>query len=170
LKNDPRFPWALEVLDVKPKDHILEIGCGVGLAVEQIAPLLKTGTITAIDRSKAAIDKAVRRNAPGIEKGTVTFRQTDLLRFTDEPHSYNKIFSFNVNLFWTQKSIYKEAAILKEHLSKKGSVYVFYGPLFEGWFEKIKAPVYRNLEQENFTISQAVHDRKIRCCCFIANP
>jgi protein-L-isoaspartate O-methyltransferase len=48
-----RFEWAVEVIDPAPSQRLLEIGCGQGVAVSLIAPLLSTGSITAIDRSKA---------------------------------------------------------------------------------------------------------------------
>jgi SAM-dependent methyltransferase len=54
-------------LDVKSSDHILEVGCGVGFAVEEILPLVARGNITAIDRSPVAIAKAVHRNAGAIK-------------------------------------------------------------------------------------------------------
>jgi len=50
-------------MNIQPHSHILEIGCGVGLAVEQIVLLLKTGTITAIDHSRPMIEKAKKRSA-----------------------------------------------------------------------------------------------------------
>jgi hypothetical protein len=48
-----RFRWAVETLDPAPSDRLLEIGCGPGVAVSLICETLSTGTITAIDRSKA---------------------------------------------------------------------------------------------------------------------
>jgi Methylase involved in ubiquinone/menaquinone biosynthesis len=58
-----RFHQAASLMNIQPHSHILEIGCGVGLAVEQIVLLLKTGTITAIDHSRPMIEKAKKRSA-----------------------------------------------------------------------------------------------------------
>ncbi len=61
MKVNDRFIWAVEMLHIDPDDHILEIGCGHGIAVSLIAPQLKTGSITAVDSSRAMIDKAQRK-------------------------------------------------------------------------------------------------------------
>ena len=107
-KKHDRFPRAAEILEVKSKDTIREIGCGVGLAVEEIASHLNGGKILAIDRSEKMIQKAIQRNSNSIKEEKVEFLKTDLLHLKED-HQFNKIFSFNINLFWTQKSIAKES-------------------------------------------------------------
>ncbi|MDT9695231.1 hypothetical protein [Streptomyces sp. P17] len=63
-----RVRQAVALLDVCPADRLLEIGCG-GVAVQLVCPLLKTGTITAVDRSATAAGRAVRRNAEPVREG-----------------------------------------------------------------------------------------------------
>ena len=46
-KIPSRFIWAAGLLDIKPANKILEIGCGAGLLAEQIANKLRTGSLTA---------------------------------------------------------------------------------------------------------------------------
>jgi ubiquinone/menaquinone biosynthesis C-methylase UbiE len=40
----PRLLWAVERLSVEPDDHLLEIGCGSGVAVSLICDRLGDGT------------------------------------------------------------------------------------------------------------------------------
>src|SRR5688572_26314563 len=108
MERHERFRWAVEILKVKPGDCILEIGCGVGFAVEEVAQHLATGKITAIDKSPAMIEKAIRRNQKNIEQGKVKFIQSELLEFEENDVKFNKIFCLNINLFWTGKSIERE--------------------------------------------------------------
>ncbi len=63
MKVSERFTWAVSVLNIKPTDNILEIGCGAGVLAEQIANKLTIGTITAIDKSMPMINMARRRNS-----------------------------------------------------------------------------------------------------------
>jgi cyclopropane fatty-acyl-phospholipid synthase-like methyltransferase len=154
-----RFQWAADIMNIQPHHHVLEVGCGVGLAVEQIVPC----TITAIDRSKPMIEKAIKRNGNKAE-----FITQDLLDLSTG--TYDIIFSFNINFFWTKKTIAKEMAIIKNHLSKKGRLYIFYGPLFGAGFEKMNKPVHQNLAAENFSVREVIHNKSLRCCCFVALP
>ncbi len=57
-----RLHWTVERLDLSGDEAILEIGCGRGVAVSLICPLLRSGTITAIDRSAKAVEAAQKRN------------------------------------------------------------------------------------------------------------
>ncbi len=167
MEKHERFRWAVEILKVKHDDYILEIGCGVGLAVEEVAEHLVTGKITAIDKSPAMINKAIRRNQKKIEQDRAKLIRSDLLEFKERNAKYNKIFSFNVNLFWTGKSISREISIIKSILLKKGLIYIFYGPMVGVGFDKIISPISKNLEKEKLKIIEFVHQRSLKCCCFV---
>src|SRR4051794_32995796 len=68
-KASERFAWALDTLDVRPGDRLLEVGCGHGVAVSLVCDRLTTGTITAIDRSPKMIEMATRRNREHLDAG-----------------------------------------------------------------------------------------------------
>ena len=170
MKSHERYRWAAGVLDVKSDDHILEVGCGVGFAVEEILPRVAKGKITAIDRSPIAIAKAVHRNAGAVKSGKVKFFKTDLLGFSKEATRYNKIFFFNINFFWTNKSIAKECIHLRSLLMTKGLLYIFYGPMIGKGFEKTAQLVRQNLEKENIRVLQSFYEDKLTCCCIVAAP
>lgn len=169
VQNSDRFEWALSVLDVKPNHKVLEIGCGVGLAVEIIAPKFKDGYIVAIDKSQPMIQKAIKRNQEFIDDNKVKFYQSEFVEFSYD-HPFDKIFCFNVNLFWTQKKILSESQMIKSNLAKRGSLYLLFGPMFSGGYKKIGTNVKAALESENFDIMETIFNKKIECCCFIAKP
>jgi trans-aconitate methyltransferase len=56
----PRLLWAVERLSVEPDDHLLEIGCGGGVAGFLICQRLGEGRIMAIDRSPVMVDRAAK--------------------------------------------------------------------------------------------------------------
>src|SRR5688572_20807941 len=64
-----RIAWAVGVLDVRPNDQVLEIGCGPGAAAELICARLEKGRLFAIDRSESGVDRTKRRNAAYVEAG-----------------------------------------------------------------------------------------------------
>ena len=98
-----RLRWAVELLDVRPGDRILELGCGPGVAVERVCERLDGGRITGIDRSPTAIDRARRRNAAQIEAGRARFACLDVASAGSLSARFDKIFAVNVNLFWTRR-------------------------------------------------------------------
>jgi len=121
----PRIRWAVEVMDVQPNDHVLEIGCGPGAAAELICEQLETGKLFAIDRSESGVDRTKRRCAQHVESGRLTVRQIDLATLRVPVKRLNKVFAFNVNLFWV-RSCADEVALLHERVVPGGAVYLFY--------------------------------------------
>jgi trans-aconitate methyltransferase len=121
----PRIRWAVDLMDVQPSDHILEIGCGSGAAAEVMSERLATGKLFAIDRSESGVDRTKRRCARFVEDGRLTVRQIDLATLRVPVKRLTKVFAFNVNLFWV-RSCADEVALLHERLVPGGAVYLFY--------------------------------------------
>jgi protein-L-isoaspartate O-methyltransferase len=170
MKNIERFTWAIEVLDMKPSDKILECGCGTGIAAGMIASRLKSGHLVAIDRSETMIDKARKNNVNYLQEKKISFRTVELAKFQTRDQVFNRIFSFNVNLFWTQKEIAAEAKVLRSHLVSGGRLYLFYQPPSELILDKITNLVSHNLEREHWRIEKILYNKKISSSCFIAVP
>ena len=121
----PRITWAVGVMDVQPADHVLEIGCGPGAAAELLCRRLETGKLFAIDRSESGVDRTKRRCAKFIEAGRLTVRQIDLATLRVPVKRLDKIFAFNVNLFWVRECA-DEVALLHERLTPGGGIYLFF--------------------------------------------
>ena len=120
-----RIRWAVDFMDVQPSDHILEIGCGPGAGAELICSRLETGKLFAIDRSESGVDRTKRRCAEYIKAGRLTVRQIDLATLRVPVKRLNKVFAFNVNLFWVRECA-DEVALLHERVLPGGAVYLFY--------------------------------------------
>jgi cyclopropane fatty-acyl-phospholipid synthase-like methyltransferase len=118
-----RFRWAVETMDPAPSDRLLEIGCGHGVAVSLICQRLSSGTIVAIDRSKAMIDRAVRRNREHVDEGTAAFKAVALEDADFGNERFDKVFAVNVCLFRTEAE--READVLQRLLIRKGVLYLF---------------------------------------------
>lgn len=122
-----RIAWAVETMEVRPGDHVLEIGPGTGVAVAAVVERLAEGTITAIDRSAKAIAATRARNAAAVAAGRVVLETTPLERADLRAGMFERIFAINVNLFWVRDAG-AVLASLRRALAREGVLYLFYEP------------------------------------------
>ncbi len=120
-----RIRWAVDLMEVRPGDHILEIGCGPGAGAELICSRLESGKLFAIDRSESGVDRTRRRCKRYIDAGRLTVRQIDLATLRVPVKRLHKVFAFNVNLFWVRDCA-AEVALLHERVLPGGTVNLFY--------------------------------------------
>lgn len=121
-----RLRWAVETLDVSPGDHVLEIGCGPGVAADLLCRRLDGGRLLAIDRSPVAVDRATRRNAAHVAAGRAAFAVTPLAEL-ETSERFDTVFAVNVNLFWTRPPT-RELALIRGLLRPGGALHLFYEP------------------------------------------
>lgn len=124
-----RFTWAVDMLQLEPSDHVLEIGCGVGLMAELIGSKLVDGKLVAIDKSSFMIDKAKRRNKLFIADGAVEFLTADFLKIDLQASSFDIITAFNLNFF--RKNPDKVLQRVKQFLKPGGKLFIFFQDPFE---------------------------------------
>jgi ubiquinone/menaquinone biosynthesis C-methylase UbiE len=117
--NRRRNSWAVSLLDVRPDDHVLEVGFGPGLAILQLSRLAPDGHVCGIDHSELMLRQASRRNADGIRRGVVDLRlaSVDALPAFDAP--FDKILAVNAIMFWTETDARLEEL---RHLLRPGGV------------------------------------------------
>ncbi|WP_343307401.1 class I SAM-dependent methyltransferase [Chitinophaga niabensis] len=144
MKINERFTWAVDVLDIKPSGHLLEIGCGAGILVEQIGGRLTKGTITAVDSSAAMIKIATRKNIANARFITSDFASVEL-----PDKTYDKVLAFNVNFFWKDPSA--ELALIRKCLKRNGKLYVFYQAPYDITIAAAK-PIEEMLRSHGYTI------------------
>lgn len=124
-----RFIWAVDMLELQPWHHVLEIGCGVGLMAEVICNNLEDGKLVAIDKSSFMIEKAKLRNKPFIAHGTVTFLTADFLKVDLQLSSFDTITAFNLNFF--RKDPAKVLQRVKQFLKPGGKLFIFFQDPYE---------------------------------------
>jgi SAM-dependent methyltransferase len=123
-KASERFVWAVDTLEVRPTDRLLEVGCGHGVAISLVCERLTTGTITAIDRSSKMIEMATRRNREHVDAGRAVLEAVALEEADLGDRRFDKVFAFNVAPFWLQPKAALGA--VREHLARNGAVYLFW--------------------------------------------
>ena len=98
--NLDRIRWTLSLLDVKPRDRVLEVGFGPGVAIALLSRLAGQGLVVGIDHSDAMVRRAARRNAKAIREGRVALHCAPA---SDPPAFaglFDKILTINSIHFW----------------------------------------------------------------------
>ena len=101
-----RLVRAVELLDVRLRERILEVGCGPGVAAALLCDRVGDGgRVTAIDRSATAIERARKRNADAVATGRLTLQHVALAQLPAESaHRFDAVLAVNVNVFWAGNS------------------------------------------------------------------
>ena len=115
----------MQLLEVAPDDHVLEIGCGPGVAVALACERLTTGRVTAVDRSPTAVERTIRRNQDNIAAGRAVVERCELADLDSRRGPFDKIFAVNVNLFWVRRAE-AEIDLLRRLLRPDGVLRLFY--------------------------------------------
>jgi SAM-dependent methyltransferase len=121
----PRIRWAVELLDPRPDDVVLEVGCGPRVAAALVCARLTTGRLVAVDRSPVAVERTTRRNADAVADGRLTVLRAELAELDLPARSVDAAVTVNVNLFWTADPA-RELAVLRDVLRPGGRVLVLY--------------------------------------------
>jgi len=61
--NEPEARWTIDLLNIQPDTHVLEIGFGPGVALQYAAEQAVEGHVSGIDYSKAMIQIARKAQA-----------------------------------------------------------------------------------------------------------
>lgn len=69
--NVVRNRWAVGLLDVGPRERVLELGCGPGVALSALATRAEAGLVVGMDHSHVMTAQAGRRSRRAVQEGRV---------------------------------------------------------------------------------------------------
>ena len=91
---------AIEALDIEEGDHILDIGCGHGRGLAELAALAPKGWVVGADHSELMVEIAGQRNRELVKarRVDVAVASVDALPFADD--AFDKALCVHVVYFW----------------------------------------------------------------------
>ncbi len=98
--NLERIRWTLSLLDVKPRDRVLEVGFGPGVAIGLLSKIASQGFVAGIDHSQEMVRHAARRNAEAVRAGRVALYCASASAPPEFKEPFDKILTINAIHFW----------------------------------------------------------------------
>lgn len=129
-----------EIISIQTNDHILDIGCGTGKLIYDMAKQINDGFIEGIDFSSSMVALAQKKNKKNMKDGKVKITEGDFDTLLYQNNFFDKICSVNTIYFWPEPktTANKIASILKP------------GGFFVVAFEDIGQLEQKNLDKEVF--------------------
>jgi SAM-dependent methyltransferase len=97
-QHQPENLWTVNLLSVQPSDHVLEVGFGPGIAIEEVAR--RARRVSGVDFSRTMVAAARRRNAAAVRDGQVNLRWGDAAKLPFAEDTFDKAFSIHSIYFW----------------------------------------------------------------------
>jgi SAM-dependent methyltransferase len=129
--NRRRNLWTVRLMDLRPNDHVLEIGHGPGLALTEVCRQVTEGAVVGIDRSPVMRDMAATRNRDALAAGRLMLTVGSI----EQPQAqadpalqgpFDHIYAVNVVMFW--KDPVGVLRNLQERLAPGGRIYLTFQP------------------------------------------
>jgi ubiquinone/menaquinone biosynthesis C-methylase UbiE len=91
---------AMDALEIAPGDRILDVGCGHGRSLQELADRALKGGVVGVDPTELMVEIAAARNRPLIDAGCVdvVLAPVESLPFAD--YSFDKVLCVHVLYFW----------------------------------------------------------------------
>jgi ubiquinone/menaquinone biosynthesis C-methylase UbiE len=93
---------AVELLELRPTDSVLDIGFGHGATVRRLSEIVDRGAVSGIDVSTTMLDLATRRNRDGIRRGRVDLRVGSVDQLPYPRDAFDAVLSVHTLYFWSE--------------------------------------------------------------------
>ncbi len=93
---------AVELLDLRPTDRVLEVGFGHGATVARLASAVREGQVAGVDVSEAMLRLASRRNRADIARGLVELRLASAEDLPYPDGCFDKVLCVHTLYFWRE--------------------------------------------------------------------
>ncbi|HEY0648464.1 class I SAM-dependent methyltransferase [Phenylobacterium sp.] len=91
---------AIDALEVAPDDHVLDVGCGPGRALSELAARAARGRVIGADSSGLMVEVAVGRNRELVRAGRVDVAEAGVEALPFPNDAFDKVLCVHVLYFW----------------------------------------------------------------------
>jgi SAM-dependent methyltransferase len=92
--------WGVTHISLKPRDIILDVGCGGGMNVYNFAQKVNGGKVYGIDYSDVSVEVSKKLNKKFIETETVEIKKASVSSLPFSESSFDLVTGFETYYFW----------------------------------------------------------------------
>jgi ubiquinone/menaquinone biosynthesis C-methylase UbiE len=98
--NERMNLFAIEMLDLQPKDLVLDIGFGGGVTIDKMLTTIESGKIYGVDFSQVMVEQAKQKFRSEIEANKVSIECADVRKLPFGDNTFDKVCTVNTIYFW----------------------------------------------------------------------
>ena len=152
-----RVRWAVDVLDLRPDDRVLEVGGGTAASTRLLLERIPRGRLVALDRSPTASRRIAAASPRDVGLGRLVVVTRALADVDDDdtiltPASVDVALAVDVNVFWTSDAA-PELRVLRRLIVPGGRLAVCFGtdgPRADAIRSRVLEPVARHVTAAGF--------------------
>ena len=99
-RHRPLSKWTIELMNIQPDDFVLDIGCGAGMAIEEIAEIATSGFVAGVDYSEIMVRQALKHNAASVRAMRVVIKNGNISMLPFQDESFDKACAIESFNFW----------------------------------------------------------------------
>ncbi|HEX6589645.1 MAG TPA: methyltransferase domain-containing protein [Longimicrobiales bacterium] len=122
MPPEDRLARAVDWLELRPGQRVLELGCGHGVAATLVCERIGDGVLIAVDRSARMAAATARRNAEHVAAGRLRVIRSDVETLELADARFDRIFAINLPLFLRGDPAATLRA-LRSHLTPRGELW-----------------------------------------------
>jgi cyclopropane fatty-acyl-phospholipid synthase-like methyltransferase len=115
--------WAVDLMQVRPNETVLEIGFGTGHAIQELVNRTQASHVIGIDSASLMVQKATQLNQKAIQSGKVQLLKADVADLPAFTHKFDHVLAVNSVMYWPQHKLSRILKALKSQMAPGGRIY-----------------------------------------------
>jgi ubiquinone/menaquinone biosynthesis C-methylase UbiE len=101
-RHQPLSRWTIELMDIQPHDSVLDIGCGGGMTIKEMARIATGGFVAGVDYSEVMVRQALKCNAATVGAGRVAVKGGNVSNLPFEDASFDRACAVESFNYWPE--------------------------------------------------------------------
>ena len=99
-RHRPLGRWTIELMDIQPDSSVLDLGCGGGMAIKEIAKIAVGGFVAGVDYSEIMVRQALKHNAAAVGARRVAIKNGNISELPFKDESFDRACAIESFNYW----------------------------------------------------------------------